>query len=151
MLLLHGDVMVVIGFSFKKFDVERTGVPTGKINISNNVSIKNVEEKQLALGSKEPQDGLIFTFEYNASFEPNLGKITLVGEIVYIEDPKMVKDIAKSWKKDKKIEPSIMKGILNNVLSKCTVQALILSQELNLPSPIPLPQVTSEQQQQQKK
>jgi hypothetical protein len=34
-----------------------------------------------------------------------------------------------------------MSAILNTVLTKCNIEALILSQEVNLPSPIPLPKV----------
>ncbi len=136
--------MVIIGFSFTKFNVERKGIATGKLNISNNVIIKDVEEKQLNLGGKEKQDGLIFTFEFSSNYEPNIGSIALTGEVVSIEDPKVVKDIVKGWKKDKKVDPAFIKNIMNNVLAKCTVQALILSQDINLPSPIPLPQVTEQ-------
>jgi len=136
--------LVVIGFSFTKFNVERKGLATGKLNVSNNVVIKDVEEKQLNLGGKEKQDGLIFTFEFTSNYEPNVGTIALTGEVVSIEDPKLVKNIVKGWKKDKKIEPAIIRNVMNNILAKCTVQALILSQEINLPSPIPLPQVTEQ-------
>ena len=31
--------------------------------------------------------------------------------------------------------------LLNSILNKCNVQALILSQDINLPPPIPLPKV----------
>ncbi len=139
-----GGTLVIIGFSYKKFNVERKGIPTGKINISNNIVIQNVEEKQLSLGGKERQEGLIFTFEFTSNYEPNIGSIALTGEIVYMEDPKVVKEISKNWKKDKKLPPDIMKGIMNNILTRCIVQALILSQDVNLPSPIPLPQLSEQ-------
>ena len=139
-----GDILVIIGFSYKKFLVERTGIATGKINISNNVSVKDIKEQQLSLGGKDKQDSLVFTFEYSCSYQPNIGSIVLTGEVVFLEDPKVIKDIVKDWKKDKKVDHAVMKGILNNILSRCTIQSLILSQELSLPSPIPLPQVTEQ-------
>jgi hypothetical protein len=37
-----------------------------------------------------------------------------------------------------------MENILNSILTKCNIQALILSQDVNLPSPIPLPKVRQE-------
>jgi len=43
--------------------------------------------------------------------------------------------------KDKKLPKEIMAGLLNTKLTKCNIQALILSQEINLPAPIPLPKV----------
>ena len=39
-----------------------------------------------------------------------------------------------------------MAGLLNTILTKCNVQALILSQEVNLPPPIPMPKVQIAQQ-----
>ena len=42
----------------------------------------------------------------------------------------------------KKIAKDIMSRVLNAVLAKCNIEALILSQEVNLPPPIPLPKVT---------
>ena len=43
--------MPIVGFNFTKIDVERKGGNiSGKVNISNNISIKNVEIKDLALG-----------------------------------------------------------------------------------------------------
>ncbi len=60
-------------------------------------------------------------------------------------EDKQVKEILKSWSKDKKISKDIMSNILNNVLVKCNIQALILSQYMNLPPPIPLPKVQTKE------
>ena len=70
-----------------------------------------------------------------------MGSIMFEGEILYHEDPKKVKEIIADWKKDKKLPKELMALMLNTILSKCNIQALILSQEVNLPSPIPLPKV----------
>ena len=43
--------------------------------------------------------------------------------------------------KDKKIPKEVMTPVLNNILAKSNVEALVLSRELNLPPPIPLPKV----------
>ena len=64
------------------------------------------------------------------------------GEILYMEPPEKIKEIVKSWKKDKKLPQPVMTSILNNILVKCNIEALILSQTVNLPPPIPLPKVS---------
>ena len=134
--------MVVMGFNFTKIHAERKGPVKGKISISNNINMKSVEEHNLVLG-KDKQPGLKFTFEFVSEYKPKIGEIILEGNIVYIDENKKINEILASWKKDKKIPHDIMKDLLNNVLSRCNVQALIISQYTNLPPPIPLPKVQS--------
>jgi len=133
--------MVVVGFNFNKITVERKeGSVSGKINISNNVSIKSVEHKDLSLG-KTKQEGLKFTFEFTSRYDPNVGQITLAGEVLYLEEKKKIDEITAKWKKDKKIDQDIMTPVLNMALTRCNIEALILSQSMNLPPPIPLPKI----------
>lgn len=131
---------MIVGFNFTKMSAERKEGVKGKININNNVSIKNVEERDLALG-KEKQNALNFTFEFTSKYEPKLGEIMLGGEVIFMADPKKAKEILDGWKKDKKVPKDVMTSILNTVLAKCNIQALIISRDINLPPPIPLPKV----------
>jgi hypothetical protein len=132
--------MAIIGFNFNKINVEKSEIGKGKVNISNNVAIKNIESKGISLG-KDKQDALRFSFEFTSKYEPKLGNILLGGDVLFLTDAKKSKEIVDGWKKDKKVPKDIMAGILNTVLAKCNIQALILSQEVNLPPPIPLPKV----------
>lgn len=137
--------MVVVGFNFNKISVERKdGAISGKINISNNVSIKGVEQKDLSLG-KAKQDGLRFVFEFTSKYDPDVGHITLTGEVLYLEDKKKVEETLAKWKKEKRIEEDIMTPVLNMALTKCNIESLILSQSMNLPPPIPLPKIQPSQ------
>ncbi len=139
--------MPIIGFSYSKIHVDRKSSPKGKISINNNVSLKDVKETELSLG-KDKQKGLIFSFEFTTDYEPDMAKILLGGDVVYIEEEKKVKSVLEEWKKNKRIEKELMSSILNHVLQRCNIQALILSRDLNLPSPIPLPRVGQKAQQQ---
>ncbi|MFH1053248.1 MAG: hypothetical protein V1740_02410 [Candidatus Woesearchaeota archaeon] len=134
--------MGVIGFNFTKINVEKTKSISGKININNNVVIKNISEKELNF-SKD-QVGIQFDFEFSSKYEPDFGFIILNGEVIYLEDKKKSKEILDNWKKNKKLEKEIMTSVLNNVLMKCNIESLILSQQINLPPPIPLPKVNAE-------
>ena len=58
--------MTIVGFGFNKIEVEKKEGAKGKINISNNVSIKDVKETTLAVGKDNPTV-LKFTFEFVSS------------------------------------------------------------------------------------
>lgn len=131
---------MIVGFGFTKLSAEKHESAKGKIDINNNVGIKDVEEDSFSFGDNK-QNVLKFKFEFTSKYEPNFGNILFEGELLYLEDSKKTKEILNSWKKDKKIPKDIMAGLLNTILTKCNVQALILSQEVNLPPPIPLPKV----------
>ena len=84
-------------------------------------------------------DVLSFNFEYSLNYEPQVGKIFLEGNVLFMEDPKKVKEIITSWEKDKKIPDEIGPSILNTILAKCNIKSLTMSQELNLPPHMRLP------------
>ncbi|MBI2650124.1 hypothetical protein HYX04_02295 [Candidatus Woesearchaeota archaeon] len=136
---------MIVGFGFTKLSAEKKEAAKGKIDINNNVSIKDIKEDSLSLG-KDNQNVLKFIFEFTSKYEPSVGNILFEGELLYMEESKKAKEILNSWKKDKKMPKEIMAGLLNTILTKCNVQALILSQEVNLPPPIPLPKVQIQQQ-----
>ncbi len=135
---------MIVGFGFTKLSAERHEAAKGKIDINNNVTIKDIKEDDLSLG-KDKQTVLRFVFEFTSKYEPSVGTILFEGELLYMEEPKKAKELLSSWKKDKKIPKELMQGMLNTILTKCNVQALILSQEVNLPPPIPLPKVQIQQ------
>jgi methyltransferase-like protein len=131
--------MTVIGFSFTKMLVEKTAPIKGKVSINNNVGIKNLEETKLNINSD--RKALKLDFEFTSTYEPNIGKMLLTGEVIYLVDKAKAEEAVKNWKKNKKVEKEMMTKVLNNVLAKCNIQALIMSKDMNLPPPIPLPKV----------
>jgi hypothetical protein len=132
--------MTIVGVHFAKIDVEKNNTTQGKVNISNNVLIKNVQEANLSLGLSD-QKGAKFSFEFKSSYEPEMGYIFLSGDVLMVEDEKTISNIVSEWDSKKTIKAEIMSQVLNSVLNKCNIQALILSQTMNLPSPIPMPKV----------
>lgn len=132
--------MAVIGFNFNKISIQREPVLKGKLNIKNNVTIKNVEKADLFLG-KSKQDGIKYSFEFTSKYEPNAAEILLQGDVLSVEESAKAKEIIDGWKKNKKIPSDVMANILNNILTRCNIQALVLSRDVNLPPPIPLPKV----------
>jgi hypothetical protein len=133
-------MVAIIGVNINKISVEKVKPLVGNINISNNISVKDMEELKLNLDTAK-QKGLKFTFSFLSDYGPKLASIALEGEVNAVEDTKKVDDMLKTWKKNKEIDKEVMTAVLNVALTKCNIEALILSQHVNLPSPIPMPKV----------
>lgn len=135
--------MAVIGLNFTKMSVEKKENAKGKLSIKNDVALKDVKKEAFVFGDSK-RDGLKFVFNFVTNYNvdnDSVATIDLVGEIIAIEKPEIVKSILAQWKKDKKLDVPLMASVLNHALSKSYVQALLLSKELSLPSPMPLPRV----------
>ncbi len=132
--------MTVVGLQIHKINVEKFAPAKGKVSVNNNVTVKDVERTDLTFGTSK-QDALKFTFEFKAAYEPKIANIILEGSVTFFDKKEAIEAIQKSWKKDKKIPSEVMTPILNTILTRCNVQAMILSREVNLPPPIPLPRV----------
>jgi hypothetical protein len=139
--LIEVIYMTIIANNFTKIIVEKKGSAKGKISISNNVSIDSVEKTELAVGSSK-QSALKFKFEFVSKYEPKVGEIILDGELLFLEKPEKVTAIAEEWKKSKKVPKEVMAPLLNSILTKCNIEALLLSREISLPPPVQLPRVT---------
>jgi len=135
--------MQILGFSFNKINIERKEAHKGSVNINNNITIKTVEKKELSLSDKK-QQAVRFEFEFVSKYTPELCTLLIEGEVVTLQQEKEAKDMIAKWKKDKKLEPETMASILNTALNKCNIKALVLSEEFNLPPPVPLPRVNVE-------
>lgn len=137
--------MAIVGVNITKVDAERKEGKGGKINISNNISIKNVETKELSLG-KTKQKGLKFNFLFDCNYEPDIGKINFEGNVVFMDNEDKVKAVKGEWEKNKKISRELMEPILNAALNKCNIEAIKLSQDLGLPSPVPMPRLQKKEE-----
>ena len=142
--------MTIVGINFTKMLVEKKKGTKQKINISNNVSITKVEEISLNFGAAN-QKSLKFSFKFTSKYEPEVGNIDFEGEVIFLTEKKKGEVLLSQWTKTKKIDPSIMTLLLNNVLNKCNIEALLLSREINLPAPIPLPRINTDKKQEKPK
>ena len=134
--------MTIVKINLHKVHADRNlEAKGGQIKINNNVSIKDVEDMSF---SAEGKKGLKFTFTFSCSYEPELGKIDVEGQVLYVEEEAKIDEIKKSWDKDKKISMDVMEQIVNAALHKGNIQAIKISEEVSLPSPLPLPKVKSQ-------
>jgi hypothetical protein len=132
--------MTIVGLQINKINVEKLAPAKGKVSVNNNVAVKDVEKTDLTFGASK-QDALKFTFEFKASYEPKIATMIFEGTVTYFDKPEQIETLYKGWKKDKKVPPEVMTPILNSILTRCNVEALLLAREVSLPPPIPLPRV----------
>jgi len=133
--------MPIVGFNFDKILVEKTNPIKGKVQVKNDMSIKDVEQQELVLGRKK-EDVLKFSFEFSSKYEPKIGLISIKGHILFMEGAAEVKKIMDGWKKKKFLPQDLMGHLLNTVLMRCNVKTLVLSHEVNLPPHIRLPTIS---------
>jgi len=133
---------MILRLSLTKLLIEKKAQAKGKINIKSNVILKEVKLINLKLGVTDHKV-LNFVWEYQAFYEPKIAEIIFNGELALLEEPEVLEKIESAWKKDKQISKEVMVQVLNSIYSKCNIEALILSKEMSLPPPVPLPKVTA--------
>src|SRR3989344_2881760 len=119
--------MAVVGFNFNKMSAERKKPARGRLTINNTVTIIDVEETKLPVEAKGKSVKLSFAF--STKYEPDAGIIELTGEVIYLDNDERVKDVLKQWKAKKTLPDSVTEEILNSVLAKCHIEAIILSRD----------------------
>jgi hypothetical protein len=131
---------MIIGFGFNRISAERKNAPKEKMQVNNNVEIKNIEKGDI----NSPKKGLSaikFSFVFKSTYEPAVGEIIIEGEVIDLQQDKIVDETLKQWKKDKHVKPEVMTAIMNEILARATVESVVTSRAISLPPPIPIPKV----------
>lgn len=136
--------MGIIGMNFKSFEASIDDKKvSGNIDINSVPLIENVKKKDVNMGSIK--EIVSIEFKFVTSYTPNIGNITIAGEILYQTDD--VKKVVSAWK-DKKLDDKIAVDVLNTILKKCLAKAVGLADELRLPPPVTFPIVKAEDKEQ---
>ncbi len=131
--------MAIVGFNFTQITAERTGVPKGKIEIKNNITIKNIAKANINMGNNM-KDGLRYEFEATIKYEPGIGNLIFKGDFLDMDTPDKVKHILEMWKKDKKLPDEAKNSVLAYIMHKILVEAILITRDVNLPAPIKMGQ-----------
>jgi len=134
--------MQVIGFNFEKISAERKKAPEGKIEIKSNIDVKDIKEDKIEL--IKDKEVLKFTFEFTVEYSPGIAEIKFQGSILAIVEKEKIKDILKKWK-TKKLADEIRLPLFNLIMTKCNLKSLQLEEELGLPTHVPMPRLSPQQ------
>lgn len=109
----------------------------GQIRIDHNSSVTLVKEVSPEEASVE--------FRYTASYGA-IGHIRIEGTMSYACE---AKELEEQWRKTQQMAPNVASEIHSTVMRVCVPEAVGIAKNLQLPPPIPLPQVQFQQQGQQ--
>jgi hypothetical protein len=82
------------------------------------------------------------SFTYTVSYDPDIGSIELAGDILFLQEQAVIQAILDEWTKRKALPKKLSAPLVSAIMQKCVIQALILTKDIGLPPPIPLPRVT---------
>lgn len=133
--------MKLLGFNFKKINAERSVGNAKDVKISTNIDISDILSPESDI-LKTKEDVLAVKFTFRIDYNPNFGKVELIGDALLAIEPKLAKEIIKDWK-DKKIPEEFRLPLYNLILRKSTLKALQLEEEIGLPLHMPLPVIGS--------
>jgi hypothetical protein len=102
--------------------------PLPPIQINTNLNLLGMEKKA---------DALEVPFVLTVNFNPSIAQISLKGKAYVVGDANEVDKVYKDYE-EKKPPPSIVVQSISNVVF---IESVIISRTLNVPPPIPLPQI----------
>jgi len=129
--------MKILGMNITKISGERKNIIKGKIDVKQNIDIKDIEKQDIAISDKP---GLKVEFEYSIKYEPKVADVEIKGSILVLDDKNESKDILKDWKK-KKINPIFKIPVYNYIIEKVSLKAINMEDELALPLHQPFPKI----------
>lgn len=134
--------MRIIGFNFTKISAERKKNIKGKLEVKSNLEIENIKKEKIDVVESNV---LKFDFKFIVSYDPGFAELVFNGFVLIMLEKERIKDIMKNWKK-KKINDKIKLPLFNLILTKCNIKSLQFEEEFGLPTHVPMPRLTSQQQ-----
>lgn len=124
--------------NIKSIDAKKYEEVTSGIKVNSNTNLKEVKEHDLkSLNKKALSIEFEFITRYLSEREKKVAEILISGDVILVDDK--YKKILEDWKKDKKLPEDINIQVINVIFNKCSKKSIMLSDDLQLPSPVPLP------------
>lgn len=129
--------VLITNISAERFlDIKK---PIPPVQINTNINVVGFEKKS--------DDSLEVPFILSINFNPSIAQITLKGKAYVVGDKSEIEKIYKDYEEKKPPPPIVIQSISNVAL----VEAVIVSRTINIPPPIPLPQIPEMKAQTEKK
>jgi len=125
----------LLGFNITKINVEKNPDYQGEIQLKSNIDISSLEKHESDLIKQEAvKISFNFCLDYGS-----LGNLSIHGFMYLIFDEKTTKKVLEDWKNKKYLDDEPNTLIVNIILQRCTLRALQLEEEMNLPFHVQLP------------
>ena len=137
--------MRAIGFNYKKISIEK--LPSNDlegVKVNANIDISEISSVKPVDILKSKEELVAVQFTYVVSYDPDFAKLVFSGNIILEIEPKLAREILKSWKDKKEMPEDFRVFVFNIILRKSNLKALELEDEMNLPLHIPMPSIQKE-------
>ena len=141
--------MKLIGFNYTKILAQRKPLITGNPRIATGIEFISIDEEKIEL--LKEQKALRITFKLEILYQTGeekkpeeQAKVSFEGSLLLAATPEEYKEVMKSWKK-KELPGTMRITVFNIILAKCSVKALDLEEQLNLPLYPSLPQLVPQE------
>jgi hypothetical protein len=104
--------------------------PIPPIQINTNLNLVGVEKKS--------EDSLEVPFVLTINYNPSIAQISLKGKAYVVGEKSEIEQVYKEYEEKKPPPPIIIQSISNVVF----IESVLVSRTLNIPPPIPLPQIS---------
>ncbi|MDP3916726.1 MAG: hypothetical protein Q8Q42_00370 [Nanoarchaeota archaeon] len=132
---------MIVGFNFKKINVERKKKLIKGMKVVYNMDISNVYNQDFLLNKSKSHKILGFDFSFTVRYEPEIADMTIGGTVNYMLPENETKRILDLWKKSRKLPKEVSVPVINVILDRCNIKALELEQDLSLPTHLPMPSI----------
>jgi hypothetical protein len=130
--------MPVVAMSIESINAKKQSEVAGGVKVNSNTNIKEVKEQKLPGLSK---NALLVDFEFITNYtddkDKKIAEFIIGGNVLVVDDK--YKEALELWKKTKKLPEDMSIEVINVIFNKCSKKAILLSDDLQLPSPVPLP------------
>lgn len=137
--------MNIVGFNLTKSAAERTGAVEGNISINTNIELEEIEKKEIELIKELTTLQISFALKitYDSTNEKKkdkktIGEVEFKGHILLALEDEEAKNILKAHKK-KETPMAFKESMLNIILRRCSIKALELEEQVELPPHFRLP------------
>jgi hypothetical protein len=124
--MLRVNVVITSISAERYWDIRK---PVPPIQINTNLNVVGMEKKQ--------DNSLDVPFVLSIAYNPSIAQLSLKGNAIVTGDKDEVDKVQKDFDQKKPPSPVIIQSISNVVF----IEAVVISKTLNIPPPIPLPQI----------
>ncbi|MDK2869667.1 MAG: hypothetical protein PWP39_902 [Pyrococcus sp.] len=137
--------MAILGHNIIRIEFEKNPIPGGQVEVSLNPKIEELRLGEINLPNGKVK-GIEVELTYNITYSPEVGKGTIKMIVFYL--PRNREDVDKildNWENEKKLPGELVAEVVNFANNLLIPFAMMITKEMGMPSPIPIPRVVVRQ------
>lgn len=133
--------MPIMGINITKLSIEKGNPPVPQVEVDLTPKVTGIRLGEMRTPTGK-LNGIEVLFEYGVTYKPDVAKASIEGVIFYLpRNRDDVDRILDEWENEKKLDPNMFAEVVNAVTMEAMPLLMLLSKELRLPYPIPVPRV----------